>query len=96
MTGPLRRPRRLAPGGVVGVAALSGPAREEDLAAGVAALEGFGYRVRLASNVHSREPLLGPGQRFAAKGASIVQVVDADKKAAKLIFSVSERVGERR
>lgn len=59
MTGPLRRPRRLAPGGVVGVAALSGPVREEDLAAGVAALEGYGYRVRLAPNVLLREPLLG-------------------------------------
>ncbi|MBK9372386.1 MAG: LD-carboxypeptidase [Holophagales bacterium] len=59
MSGPLRRPRRLAPGALVGVAALSGPVREEDLAAGVATLESFGYRVRLASNVLSREPLLG-------------------------------------
>jgi len=59
VTGPLRRPRRLRPGGVVGVAALSGPVRGEDLSAGVAALEGFGYRVRLAPNVLSREPLLG-------------------------------------
>lgn len=59
MTGSLRRPRRLAPGGVVGVAALSGPVREEDLAAGVGALEGLGYRVRLAPNVLSRDTLLG-------------------------------------
>lgn len=59
MTAPLRRPRRLAPGGVVGVAALSGPVREEDLRAGVSALESFGYAVRLASNVLEREPLLG-------------------------------------
>lgn len=59
MSGALRRPRRLAPGALVGVAALSGPVREEDLAAGVATLESFGYRVRLASNVLSREPLLG-------------------------------------
>ena len=59
MTGPLRRPRRLPPGGRVGVAALSGPARAEDLAAGVAALERLGYEVRLAPNVLSREPLLG-------------------------------------
>lgn len=41
------------------MAALSGPVREEDLAAGVAALESFGYRVRLAANVLGREPLLG-------------------------------------
>lgn len=59
MTGSLRRPRRLVPGGVVGVAALSGPAREEDLAAGVRALEGLGYRVRPAANVLSRDALLG-------------------------------------
>lgn len=43
----------------MGVAALSGPVREEDLAAGVARLESFGYRVRLASNVLAREPVLG-------------------------------------
>ena len=59
MTAALLRPRRLRPGGVVGVAALSGAVREEDLRSGVAALEAFGYRVRLASNVQSREPLLG-------------------------------------
>lgn len=59
MRSPLRRPARLAPGSVVGVAALSSAVREEDLASGVAALESFGYRVRLAPNVLSREPLLG-------------------------------------
>jgi len=59
VTGPLRRPRRLVPGGTVGVAALSGPVREEDLSAGVSALEAFGYRVRVASNVLSRDTLLG-------------------------------------
>lgn len=59
MTLPLRRPKRLAPGGVVGVAALSGPVREEDLRAGVATLESFGYSVRIAPNALSREPLLG-------------------------------------
>ncbi len=59
MSGPLRRPVRLAPGGVVGVAALSSAVREEDLSAGVAALGSYGYRVRLAPNVVSREPLLG-------------------------------------
>jgi muramoyltetrapeptide carboxypeptidase len=56
---PLCRPRRLARGGIVGVAALSGPVREEHLAAGVAALESFGYGVRLAPNVLAQEPLLG-------------------------------------
>jgi len=59
VTPPLRLPRRLAPGGVVGVAALSGPVREQDLRAGIATLESFGYRVRLAANALSREPLLG-------------------------------------
>lgn len=59
MRSPLRKPRRLGQGALVGVAALSGPIRPEDLQAGVATLEGFGYRVRLASNVLAREPLLG-------------------------------------
>ncbi len=58
MSGPLRPPR-LAPGGTVGVAALSGPVRPEALAAGVARLEGLGYRVRVARNATAREPLLG-------------------------------------
>lgn len=58
MRGPLRRPARLAPGSVIGVAALSSAVREEDLAAGVAALQSLGFRVRLAPNVLSREPLL--------------------------------------
>ena len=55
----LRRPARLSPGSLVGVAALSGPVRPEDLQSGVATLESFGFRVRLASNVSLREPLLG-------------------------------------
>ncbi|HYN40266.1 MAG TPA: LD-carboxypeptidase, partial [Thermoanaerobaculia bacterium] len=59
MRNPLRKPRRLVPGSLVGVAALSGPVQHEDLRAGVARLESFGYRVRLASNVLDREPLLG-------------------------------------
>ena len=59
MTRELRRPRRLVPGAVVGVAALSGPVRREDLSAGVASLERFGFGVRLAPNVLSREGLLG-------------------------------------
>jgi muramoyltetrapeptide carboxypeptidase len=54
----LRLPR-LAPGDTVGVAALSGLPDPDALAAGVRALEGFGYRVRLAPNVLAKEPLLG-------------------------------------
>jgi muramoyltetrapeptide carboxypeptidase len=57
--GPLRRPARLVSGGVVGVAALSSVVREEDLTAGVAALESLGFRVRLAPNALAHEPLLG-------------------------------------
>jgi muramoyltetrapeptide carboxypeptidase len=56
---PLRRPARLVPGGVIGVAALSSVVREEDLAAGVAALRSLGFRVRLAPNALAHEPLLG-------------------------------------
>ncbi|MBK9064056.1 MAG: LD-carboxypeptidase [Acidobacteria bacterium] len=55
----LARLPRLVPGDTVGVAALSGPPDPDALAAGVRALEGFGYRVRLAPNVLSKEPLLG-------------------------------------
>jgi muramoyltetrapeptide carboxypeptidase len=56
---PLRRPARLVPGGVVGIAALSSVVREEDLTAGVATLASSGFRVRLAPNVLAHEPLLG-------------------------------------
>jgi muramoyltetrapeptide carboxypeptidase len=59
MTAGLARLPRLVPGDTVGVAALSGPADPDALAAGVRALEDFGYRVRLASNVLASEPLLG-------------------------------------
>ena len=79
---PLRRPRRLVPGALVGVAALSGPAREEDLLAGVAALESYGYRVRLASNVLSREPLLGlAGDDDARLAGYLALVEDAEVEA---------------
>jgi muramoyltetrapeptide carboxypeptidase len=57
--GNLVRLPRIAPGDTIGVAALSGPADPEKLAAGVRALEGLGYRVRPAPNVLAREPLLG-------------------------------------
>ncbi len=50
--------RRLRPGDLVGVAALSGPADPADLARGCRALEAMGYRVRLAANVGLRSGLL--------------------------------------
>lgn len=52
------RLRRLRPGDVVGVAALSGPADPGQLARGCAALEEMGYRVRQASNVGLRSGTL--------------------------------------
>lgn len=76
MTAPLRLPRRLGRGSVVGVAALSGPVREEDLAAGAAALESFGYRVRLAPNVLEREPLLGLAGGDDARLAGYLALVE--------------------
>lgn len=48
------RLRRLRPGDIVGVSALSGPVDPEELARGCATLEGMGYRVRLAANVGLR------------------------------------------
>jgi muramoyltetrapeptide carboxypeptidase len=59
MMAALERLPRLLPGDIVGVAALSGPPEPDALAAGVRALEGLGYRVRLAPNVLAKEPLLG-------------------------------------
>jgi muramoyltetrapeptide carboxypeptidase len=58
------------------VAALSGPVREEDLAAGVAALEGFGYEARLAPNVLDREPLLGLAGDDGARLAGYLSLVE--------------------
>jgi len=51
--------RRLKPGDVVGVAALSGPADPEDLARGCAALEEMGFRIRLAPIVGLKTGSLG-------------------------------------
>jgi len=59
MTPALRRPARLVRGDTIGVAALSGPSDPDALTAGVRALEGLGYRVSLAPNLVSKEPLLG-------------------------------------
>lgn len=86
MSGPLRRPRRLAPGALVGVAALSGPVREEDLAAGVATLGSFGYRVRLASNVLSREPVLGLAGNDDARLAGYLALV-SDPEVDAVLFA---------
>jgi muramoyltetrapeptide carboxypeptidase len=51
--------RRLTPGDVIGVAALSGPVDPAGLASGRAALEALGYRVRLASNLARKGGALG-------------------------------------
>jgi muramoyltetrapeptide carboxypeptidase len=76
MTAGLARLPRLVPGDTVGVAALSGPSDPDALAAGVRALEGFGYRVKLAPNVLASEPLLGlagtAGERAAGYRALLL------------------------
>jgi muramoyltetrapeptide carboxypeptidase len=66
----LRKPARLVPGDTVGVAALSGPADPEALAAGIRALEDAGYRVRVAPNVSAREPVLGLAGSAAERAAA--------------------------
>lgn len=86
MTGALRLPRRLRPGSVVGVAALCGPVREEDLAAGVAALGSLGYRTRLAPNVLDREPLLGLAGGDDARLAGYLSLVE-DPEVAAILFA---------
>lgn len=71
----LIRPRRLSPGDTVGVAALSGLPDPDALAAGVRALEGFGYRVRLAPNVLASEPLLGLAGSAAERAAGYLSLI---------------------
>ena len=65
---PLIRPPRLRPGATIGVAAVSGPVVEERLRRGVAALEGRGYRVRLASNALARRGFLAGSDEERARG----------------------------
>jgi len=78
----LVRPPRLVPGDSVGVAALSGPPDSEALAAGVRALEGFGYRVKLAPNVLAKEPLLGLAGTSAERAAGYrALLLDPDVRA---------------
>ena len=86
MRSTLRRPRRLRPGSVVGVAALSGPVREEDLASGTAALESFGYGVRLAANVLEREPLLGLAGDDDARLSGYLSLVE-DPEVEAILFA---------
>jgi muramoyltetrapeptide carboxypeptidase len=83
---PLRKPKRLARGALVGVAALSGTVRQEDLEAGVTALESLGYRVRLASNVLSREPLLGLAGNDDERLAGYLALVE-DPEVDAILFS---------
>lgn len=68
------------------MAALSGPVREEDLAAGVATLESFGYRVRLAANVLDREPLLGLAGDDDARLAGYLALVE-DPEVEAILFA---------
>ncbi len=82
----LRRPRRIGPGALVGVAALSGPVREKDLRAGVATLEASGYRVRLASNVLDHEPLLGLAGDDDARLAGYLALVE-DPEVDAILFA---------
>lgn len=86
MNVPLRRPRRLRPGSLVGVAALSGPVRPESLDAGVAALEGFGYSVRVARNVLEREPLLGLAGDDEARASGYLALVE-DPEVEAILFA---------
>ena len=61
-------PPRLQPGSTIGIAAISGPVDPDRLDAGVAYLEGRGYRVVLASNVRARRGFLAGSDRERAVG----------------------------
>ncbi|HWZ85632.1 MAG TPA: LD-carboxypeptidase [Thermoanaerobaculia bacterium] len=65
---PLTRPPRLAPGGTIGVAAISGPVEPDRLSAGVRSLERRGYRVVLAGNAGSRRGFLAGSDAERAEG----------------------------
>lgn len=55
----LLKPRRISPGDLVGVAALSGPADPVALEIGCDRLRALGYDIRLAANARSRAGVLG-------------------------------------
>lgn len=86
MTKELARLPRLAPGDTIGVAALSGPSDPQALAAGVGVLEGLGYRVRLARNVLSREPLLGLAGPAAERAAAYRELL-VDPEIRAIVFA---------
>ncbi|HWZ86645.1 MAG TPA: LD-carboxypeptidase [Thermoanaerobaculia bacterium] len=76
---PLTFPPALEPGATIGVAAVSGPVDPSRLARGVAALEGRGYRVVLASNVGARRGFLaGTDEERAAGYRELVRRRDID------------------
>lgn len=64
----LQRPRRLPPGGRIGIAAVSGPVDAERLAAGVRELEGLGYRTLLADNISRSAGFLAGADAERAAG----------------------------
>ena len=80
------RLRRLRPGDAVGVAALSGPVDPEELARGCAALEGMGYRVRLASNVGLRTGTLSLSGSDAERLAGYRELL-VDPEVAAIVFA---------
>jgi muramoyltetrapeptide carboxypeptidase len=84
--GDLVRLPRISPGDTIGVAALSGPADPEKLAAGVRTLEGFGYRVRLAPNVLAAEPLLGLAGTAEKRAAGYRELL-LDPEVRAILFS---------
>ena len=65
---PLIRPPRLRSGATIGIAAISGPVAEARLRRGVEALEGRGYRVRLASNALAQSGFLAGTDDERARG----------------------------
>ena len=68
------------------MAALSGPVRPESLDAGVAALEGFGYSVRVARNVLEREPLLGLAGDDDSRASGYLALVE-DPEVEAILFA---------
>jgi muramoyltetrapeptide carboxypeptidase len=73
-TPPLRLPRRLRPGGTIGIAAPAGPIDEARLVAGVAMLEAAGFKTLRRDDVCARRGYLAGDD--ARRAAELMQLVE--------------------
>ena len=89
---PIRKPPRIRPGDVVGVVAPAGTVDGERLAAGVAVLEGWGYRVRVGNAVLQRRAYLAGSDE--ERHADLSRMID--DPAVRAIFCARGGYGSQR